>query len=387
MKDLIKKLYESTEFSLHMTNCAYMHFVKEDPTSVRKYSNITLPEFTDLGWVYMSIANIFEGKLSSAERIILGMLMSRDPVALFEIPMEQRDKLQLANALKSLQDYKEFGRTDIPMELDMATSALILMSAMYRCPATMGLVGLSSNAKTIEERIREPVSDSYTELYKKSVGLLPPSQQDGLPSMVDRKFFKGVCMENFYGSSTAIRRLPENLQETYNRAKEVLCPVQPKHHSWGMQAGAVLTERGITDVQYTCAMSGRNVGYTCTTKEHATVNVGGTEFDVSQTVEGEPHHLRLIANTVHSADSALLIPVYQAARDMGFNLFTTHDALNAVPSRMNQVRQLVAEAIVDVSMDATNPLISLAKQLDLPDPQVEPLMTWIQKLNMHNMMS
>lgn len=386
MHKIVNDFYVSVAMLNFMANKDYMHFVTSDPRTVRKYHNIVLPEFTDLGWAYQSIANVFEDKLCSAEKIALGYCMYQDPAKLFEIPMKQRDKIQLINAIKTVQQYAEFGQTNIMMPTDMATSALILMSAMYRCTTTMDIVGLSSEAKTIEEHILTPIRDSYTELYSKSIELLPHSQRAKVPASVDRKFFKGVCMENYYGGTASIKKLPENLQETFHKAKGILIPAQLAHHKWGMQAGAVLTDRGATEVKWTSKMSGRQEGYTCLEKEHATAHVpGGASFDVSQTVRGNPHHLPIIANSVHWGDSEVLVPLYQQAKEIDFNTFTTHDAANSLPTRKNQERQVLAEAIIDIAV--IHPFQDMVDQLELPQPEIQPLQPWIEKLNMHNMMA
>ena len=128
-------------------------------------NNIVLPELSDLAWIYISIANIFEDKLASAERIVLGYILSQDPKPLLRLDLEDRDRRQLLNAFLALEQYKSTGKSDVLLPLDMATSALIIKSAMYRCVTTMSMVGLSTTATTLEEQLREPVSDSYTKLY------------------------------------------------------------------------------------------------------------------------------------------------------------------------------------------------------------------------------
>lgn len=386
MIPLIKQAYTSSQFKSLMASQWYMNFVLTDSTTERKYAKVVLPEFTDLGWVYMSVANIFEDKLSSAERIVLGYLLSQNQATVLQLNLEDRDRRQLLNAFLALKQYKETGQSNILLPLDMATSALILMSAMYRCPTTMAMVGLSSKATTIEERILEPVSDSYTKLHIAALNKLPPSQRKSIASVLTRNELKKlVIMPDYYGSTSAIERIPEELREPYLQAKRELVPAQMKHLSWGALAGQTLVERGVTHPQWTCAYTGRNVGYMCTETIGATVHLPDAQFDVAKVVEGNPYHLRIIANTVHSPDSSLLIPIYQKAAELGITMFTTHDAINVTASNLNYIRQLTIEGIIDIAI--TNPLVSMSEQLNLPMPDVEDINPWLLNLCPHNFMS
>ena len=177
MNPFVEKVYNSTQFISRMRAKFYMHFVVklENSTTERSMQNLVLPELTDLGWVFISIANIFEDKLSSAERIVLGYMLSRQPEEILRQQMPDRDRRQLLNALLALKQYRETGKSNIMLPLDMATSALILKSAMYRCVTTMKMVGLTTDAKTVEEQLLEPVSDSYTRLYEAALNKLPPA--------------------------------------------------------------------------------------------------------------------------------------------------------------------------------------------------------------------
>ena len=132
--------------------------------------------------------------------------------------MPDRDRRQLLNALLALQEYKEIGETSVLLPLDMATSALILMSAMYRCVTTMSMVGLTTSAKSPEEQILEPVSDSYTRLYETALGKLPPAARKAASLSLTRdELKKKVIMPDYYGSSAAIKRMPEELYNDFQK--------------------------------------------------------------------------------------------------------------------------------------------------------------------------
>jgi len=389
MIPLIEKVYNSNEFTSKYLDAWYMNFViqPEDSIITRTMANVVLPELTDLGWVYISIANIFEDKLSSADRIILGYLLSKQPEELLKIDLIDRDRRQLLNALLALKQYKGSWQSNVLLPLDMATSALILMSAMYRCTTTMDMVGLSTKATTVDGQLREAVSDSYTRLYAAALSKLPPAQRSEAALTLTRDQLKKlVIMPDYYGSSEAIKRIPEELHAPYLEAKEELIPGHMRHLEWGRAAGEVLEERGITHPQWTCSLSGRNIGYLCTEELHADVTLPDeAEFSVSKRVEGTSYHLPLIANTVHSADSSILIAWYQYAEEHDITTFTTHDAVNCTANNLNQMRQIIAEQIVLAAYHS--PVKSMAKELDLPSPEIGDFTTWATAFKPHNFMT
>lgn len=159
-----------------------------------------------------------------------------------------------------------------------------------------------------------------------------------------------------------------------------------RHLEWGRAAGEVLTEREETHPQWTCSITGRNIGYRCTEELHAEVTLpDGAEFSVSKTVEGSSYHLPLIANTVHSADSSLLVAWYEYAELHNIATFTTHDAINATANNLNQMRQILAEQIVITAYNS--PVVSMAKELNLPSPEVGDFSQWVSFFKPHNFMA
>lgn len=193
MIKLIREVYECFTFQEMMLESWFMNFViqPENSTTEKQMSNIVLPEFTDMGWCYMSVANIFEDKLSSAERIVLGYLLATyHSEDMLKLNLEDRDRRQLLNALLAVKQYSENGCSNIMLPLDMATSALILKSAMYRCTTTMKMVGLTTEETTLEGQIREPVSDSYTRLYQAALDKLPPAAREKAASNLTRDELK-----------------------------------------------------------------------------------------------------------------------------------------------------------------------------------------------------
>ena len=389
MNPVIERLYTSHAFDAYMQQKWYMNFVidPQQSTTERQMANVVLPEFTDLGWVFISIANIFEDKLASAERIVLGWLISHNPEEVLALDLADRDRRQLLNALLALKDYKEDGCSNVLLPLDMATSALILKSAMYRCVTTMDMVGLTTKAQTVEEQILEPVSDSYTSLYEAALSKLPPAARAEAATSLSRDELKKlVIMPDYYGSSEAIKRIPEILHEPYLIAKEELIPGHMRHLEWGRAAGEVLEERGITHPQWTCSITGRNIGYICTDHEHADVVLPtGAEFSTSKVVEGHAYHLPLIANTVHSADSSILVAWYKYAEENDIATFTTHDAVNCTANNLNQMRQIIAEQIVIAAI--LSPVVAMSEELDLPTPEVGDFNTWARNFKPHNFMT
>jgi hypothetical protein len=385
----IKAVYESPEFTQMMADSWFMNFVikPENSKVVRTLSKVILPELTDLAWVYISVANIFEDKLATAERIVLGYLLAQDPDVLLRVDMADRDRRQLLNALLAIKQYKLYDQSDVMLPLDMATSALILKSAMYRCVKTMSMVGLTTSATTVEEQLREPISDSYTLLYQAALDQLPPAAREEASLSLSRDELKKlVIMPDYYGSSEAIKRIPKELHEPYLRAKEELIPGHMRHLEWGRAAGAVLTEREVTHPQWTCSLTGRNIGYICEDAVHADISLAdGATFSVSKSVEGKAYHLPLIANTVHSADSSLLVAWYKFAEDNDITTFTTHDAINCTANNLNQARQVIAEQIVLTAYHS--PVMSMAKELDLPLPVIGDFTEWVTNFKAHGFMS
>ena len=301
--------------------------------------------------------------------------------------MADRDRRQLLNALLALRDYKQNSWSDVLLPLDMATSALILKSAMYRCVTTMDMVGLTTKAQTIEEQILEPVSDSYTRLYEAALNKLPPeARKEAATSLSRNELKKLVIMPDYYGSTEAIKQIPEILHEPYLVAKEELIPANMRHLEWGRAAGEVLEDREITHPQWTCSITGRNIGYKCTGHEHANVVLPtGAEFSTSKVVESHAYHLPLIANTVHSADSSILVGWYKYAEDNNIATFTTHDAVNCTANNLNQMRQVIAEQIVIAALHS--PVAAMSEELDLPAPEIGCFTTWARNFKPHNFMT
>ncbi len=366
----------------------YMNFVidPEQSTTIRTMNNVVLPEISDLGWVYISIANIFEDKLCSATRIVLGYLLSEKFDDVIQLPKADRDRRQLLNAFLALQDYKVTGKTNILVPLDMATSALIIKSAMYRCVTTMGMVGLSTSSTTVQQQMLEPISDSYTKLYAAALAKLPPAVREECSLSISRdELKKSVILPDFYGSATALLRAPTAIHKPYLEAKEELIPAHMRHLEWGKHAGEVLCDRDIVNPMWTCSLTGRNVGYVCTEEVRAEVDLeDGANFTVSKQLPGRAYHLPLIANTVHRVDSSLLVPWYQFAKVNRITTFTTHDAVNCTPSYLNQMRQIIAEQIVLAAYHS--PVMSMAVELDLPLPVIGDFETWALNFKPHGFM-
>ena len=392
MLTFIENIYTSKEFTKLFMEKWFMNFVVTPGASTVKRDaqlNIQLPELTDLGWVYCSISNIFEDKLSTADKIILGYLLSKEDISvLLALPEKDRDRRQLLNALEALEDYKTKGTSNVLLPLDMATSALILMSALYRCTKTMEMVGLTSKAKTVEEQLIEPVSDSYTKLYETALSKLDPKdQQDAKTSLTRDELKKLVIMPDYYGSSAAINRIPEIMHEPYLQTKRELIPAHIKHLDWGRKAGSALAAADIVEPTWICSLTGRNIGYTCTGSITADVYIAEEDitFSVSKTVPGNSYHLPLIANTIHSADSSILVAWYKYAQANYISTFTTHDAINCTANNLNQMRQIIAEQIVFISY--TNPIMDLSKQLSLPEPQIGNFDNWVTHFKPHNFLT
>jgi len=389
MIPFIEKIYTSQEFTNLYMEDWFMNFVIPPDQSIttRVMSKVVLPELTDLAWVYVSIANVFEDKLSTSDKIILGHLLSKHPASLLKLDLLDRDRRQLINALMVLQDYKSMGKSNVLLPLDMATSALIIKSAMYRCTKTMAMVGLTTEAKTVEAQLLEPVSDSYTKLYEAALNKLPPSVRKTVALNLTRdELKKKVIMPDYYGSSQAIKRIPEELHAPYLEAKEELIPGHMRHLEWGRAAGEILTAREITHPQWICSLTGRNIGYVCTAPLHADITLpDGALFSSSKAVEGEAYHLPLIANTVHSVDSSILVNWYRYANKHNITTFTTHDAVNTTANHLNQMRQIIAEQIVLAAYHS--PVLSMSRQLDLPHPVIGDFDTWARAFKPHNFMS
>jgi len=389
MNKLIKSTYESKDFQDKLKEKWYLNFVikPENSTTVRTMQNVVLPELTDLGWIYVSVCNIFEDKLATAEKIVLGYLLAKVPQIVLNLDLEDRDRRQLLNALMALESYKSTGTSDVMLPLDMATSALILKSAMYRCVKTMEMVGLTTKATTVDEQLLEPVADSYTILYETALSKLPPNLRAQVATDTSRDTLKKTTiMPDFYGSSAAILRIDEQLRKPYVQTKEELIPAHIEHVAWGKKAGEILAERDITHPQWTCSITGRNVGYICEDTISASVVLpDGVEFDVSKTIEATPYHLPLIANTVHSADSSILVAWYEYAAQNNITTFTTHDAVNATANNLNQMRQIIAEQIVVAALDS--PVLSMSKELDLPLPNIGSIAEWAKHFKPHNFMT
>lgn len=189
-----------------------------------------------------------------------------------------------------------------------------------------------------------------------------------------------------YGSTEAIKRIPEIMHTPYLATKEELIPAHMRHLEWGRLAGDVLVDRNVTHPQWTCSITGRNIGYVCNDFVHAEVTLpDGATFDVSKAVEGHAYHMPLIANTVHSPDSSILVKWYEYAEDNEISTFTTHDAINATASNLNQARQIIAEQIVVCAFNS--PVMSMAKELDLPLPEIGDFTEWVKHYRPHNFMA
>lgn len=391
MSKYIEALKRSSLYHRLMKDEFYMNFAikKADSTTIRKYSFIHMLELTDLGWVFANIANTFDDKLPLGERITLGYMMTREQEYAVSQLDEQRDHLQLFNGFSALKEYKETGKTTVLLPWDMATSAIILMSALYACTKSMEMVGLTSKSKTIKDFMLEPVNDTYMSLYHGTLDKLPPSKRAEMEGLLSRKEMKnGVTLPDLYGSVTSILNMPEVMHEPYERTKQEIIPAYILHREWSQQSAAILEERGEVEVTWTDPVSGMLAGYTCLDTETAEVILrDGAEFSVSRMVKGKPHHLPLQANPVHNTDAILLHYVDNEADKHveEVTLFTTHDAINCTPGFTNQIRQWTMEGIIEIAMSGY--LSKVSEDIGVPAPVTGDVAAWIKNLNPHGFMS
>lgn len=401
MSNYIEQLKKTVEYTHLMNEEFYMHFSipVHKSTTVRKYPSIHMLELSDIGWVYVNLCNPFDDRLPVGERIVLGYIMSKDVVRTLtshEVS-DQRDQMQVNNCLQALKDYKEKGKTNVLLPWDMATSAIILMSAMYACTKSMEQVGLTSKSRTIKEFMLEPINDTYMSLFKHTVDMLPLSQRVEVNGSLCRDDLKKIIMKDFYGSKSAIHELEENLHVPYERSKANLIPAHILHRDWAQATQAILEERGDLEVSWTDPISGMKAGWTCMDDEHADVVLeDGANFSAQRRVVGTPYHLCAAANPIHNGDAVLLWHINNAVETYNelealkatpkiFTTYTTHDALNCSPAFVNQLRQWTIEGIIDIAMSSYMDKVS--EDIGVPAPQTGDVAEWLQNLNPHGFLS